>query len=454
MPSEAKAKAYVVVLSWLGLTLLLITSPFVPLDEWQGLLLFTVLCGIAQSMPVYLFRSSAVSVSFAFTFAGLVLFGPVAAIWINMGSAFVSAFRPKRKPIYKMIFNTSNHVLAAIVAGIVYLGTGGTVRPDQPMTALIPTLLAGTSYYVVQTVLLSGAIALSERTSFIRIWESNYRWSIFNFVGLAVLGLGIAMAKISLGLLGIAIFSIPLVMAWYSFRMYMVKSQEIRIQNQILKLTNEKLEESYLGTIRTLATVVDTKDRYTYGHCETAMQYAVSTARELSLSESEVAAVQLAAIFHDVGKVGIPDNILNKPSQLTDDEWKIIKEHPIIGAKLIQEIATLTPVIPGILYHHERYDGKGYPNGLAGENIPIVAQIIAVADAYQAMTSDRPYRKALGRDHAMGELRRCAGTQFNPRVVEAFARALERADVVKEIELPRLTHLFHPQEGRVYVHAN
>ncbi len=454
MPNDTKAKAYVVILSWLGLTLLLTTLPFVPLEQWRGVLLFAILCGIAQSMPVHLFRSSAVSVSFAFTFAGLVLFGPVAAIWINLGSSLVSAFRPKRKPLHKMAFNISNHALAALVAGAVYLGTGGTVKPEQPVTAILPTLLGGTAYYITQTALLSAAIALTEQTSFVSIWVSNYRWSVFNFVGLAVIGLGTAMAKESLGLLGITILFIPLGIAWYSFRLYMAKNQEVRIQNEVLKLTNKKLEESYIGTIRALAAVVDVKDHYTHGHSDAAVRYAISTARELGLSEDEIAAVQLAAMFHDVGKIGIPDSILNKPSQLTDDEWRVIKEHPIIGAKLIQQIDSLTAVIPGILYHHERYDGRGYPNGLAGDRIPLSAQIIAVADAYQAMTSNRPYRKALGRDHALGELRRCAGTQFNPRVVDAFICALERGDVVKDVTLPSLVHLFHPQEVRVPIHVN
>lgn len=446
MLDDVKARVYVGIVSWLGLALFIVTLPATPFDEWRGILLFAILCGIAQSMPIYLFRSSAVSVAFAITFAALVLFGPVGALWVSLGGGIVAAFRPKRKPLYKAIFNVSNHALAVGVGGAVYLAAGGTVRPEQPLLAILPALLAGVSYFLTETLLLAGVISLTENSSFVKVWEINYAWSIFNFVSLAIIGLGLAIAERAMGSLGIAIFCIPLVIAWHSFQMYMSKSKEVRLQNETLRLTNEKLEESYVSTIRALAAAVDAKDHYTHGHSEMVMRYAVATAKTLQLSERDTAIVQLSALFHDIGKIGVTDGILNKPAQLTDPEWKVIREHPVIGAKLIQQIGSLQVTVPGILYHHERYDGKGYPSGLAGESIPLAAQIIAVADAYQAMSSARPYRMAFSRDFALEEVRRCAGNQFSPQVVEAFVATMQQTEAVEEISLPNLLRLCLPQE--------
>jgi putative nucleotidyltransferase with HDIG domain len=230
----------------------------------------------------------------------------------------------------------------------------------------------------------------------------------------------------------VIVFVLPLGIAWYSFRLYMMKSTQVRERNhelvslnENLHRTTERLEASHVSVIAALLGSLAAKDRTTQGHSAATMQHALAVAKALGLGPDEIAAVNLGALFHDIGKIGIPEHILRKPSALTDEEWAEMKTHPVIGANLIGEVPNLERIRPIVLAHHEHYDGSGYPSGLKADEIPLAAQIISVADTYEAMTSTRPYRSALGHDEAVAELRRVAGSQLNPIVVEAFIRQIE-----------------------------
>ncbi len=176
------------------------------------------------------------------------------------------------------------------------------------------------------------------------------------------------------------------------------------------------------GALAAVVKALDYRDSYTLRHAELAAELARQTAIELGLDGALVRDVHVAAILHDVGKIGIPDRILNKPSSLDPDEYEIIKKHPEIGYEIVRCIDGTDSIATAILHHHERWDGAGYPRGLKGESIPVAARIIAVTDAFEAMVDDRVYRRGIGRDRAFGELARCAGTQFDPRVVRAFLK--------------------------------
>src|SRR2546430_8582548 len=195
--------------------------------------------------------------------------------------------------------------------------------------------------------------------------------------------------------------------------------------NERLHRTTERLEASHVSVIAALLGSLAAKERSTHGHSDATMQHALAVAKALGLGPDEIAAVNLGALFHDIGKIGIPEQILRKPSALTDEEWAEMKTHPMIGANLLGEVPNLERIRPIVLAHHERFDGTGYPNRLKGDEIPLAAQIIAVGDAYEAMTSERPYRGRLPHDLAVVELRRVSGSQLNPIVVEAFVRQLE-----------------------------
>ena len=190
-------------------------------------------------------------------------------------------------------------------------------------------------------------------------------------------------------------------------RLHESMSREIAIKT-------EKLSHAYLQIVRALAASVDAKDRYTHGHSSRVAEYAREIARRSGFSESELETVYMIGLLHDVGKIGIPDAIINKTSRLNDGEFAEIKTHPEVGAAILSEITDLPELGIGAHWHHERYDGRGYPDGLSGESIPEVARIIAVADTYDAMTSNRSYRRQMSQPEVRAEIERCSGSQFDP----------------------------------------
>jgi HD-GYP domain-containing protein (c-di-GMP phosphodiesterase class II) len=180
------------------------------------------------------------------------------------------------------------------------------------------------------------------------------------------------------------------------------------------------LQENYLATVRTLAFIVEAKDSSTREHLERTHDYARALSRVVNPGQEAGAELSYGFLLHDVGKVGIPESILCKPGPLTDEEYEVMKTHPLIGVQIVAPIKFLGNAVEVIRCHHERWDGKGYPDGLAGEDIPIGARIFSVCDTFDAMTSDRPYRRALPFDYAVEEIERCGGTQFDPVVVDSF----------------------------------
>lgn len=201
----------------------------------------------------------------------------------------------------------------------------------------------------------------------------------------------------------------------------------LKLYTEVLK-KQEELEKTHFDAIKALAQAIEAKDRYTNGHSERMFQYSLAIADILNFSEEEKVSLKYATALHDIGKIGVSEAILNKPGKLTPEEFEEIKTHPIRGANIISQIEFLSPVIPIVYHHHERYDGKGYPAGLVRDEIPIGSRIVTVLDTYDAMTSDRPYRKALPRETALMELRNCSGTQFDPMVVEAFIKVIAIED--------------------------
>lgn len=190
------------------------------------------------------------------------------------------------------------------------------------------------------------------------------------------------------------------------------------------KKAEEKLHELFVAALTSLTAAIEAKSPWTKGHSERVTEYAFKIGREMGLSDNELEDLRIAALLHDIGKIGTYDEVLDKPGKLTGKEYEIVKRHPKKGAEMLFPIRQLKDITPWIRGHHERYDGKGYPDGLKGEEIPREARILTVADAFDSMMAERPYRKTLGKEKAIDELERCSGIQFDPKVVEAFLKVI------------------------------
>ena len=210
---------------------------------------------------------------------------------------------------------------------------------------------------------------------------------------------------------------------------------EIKKINSELSDTYEKLEQAYLESIQTLRYTVEAKDTYTRGHSDRVSAYSVLIGQKLGLNDSDLRNLELGGLFHDVGKIGVPDSILQKTERLTDDEYSEIKNHPSIGAHILSSATIFQDIIPIVKHHHERYDGHGYPGQLKGEDIPYLARIASIADTFDAMTSKRSYRDSLSIDVVISEFRKCKGTQFDPNLTDVFLDILNNEyEKIQEIQ--------------------
>jgi PAS domain S-box-containing protein/putative nucleotidyltransferase with HDIG domain len=203
------------------------------------------------------------------------------------------------------------------------------------------------------------------------------------------------------------------------------ENQAVGIDITEQKHAEESLQELFMGLVRAMVNALDAKSNWTRGHSERVALYAEEIAKKLGMKENDLTNLRLASLLHDIGKIGTYDNLLDKSTKLTPDEYEIVKKHPDQGVRILQEIYQLKDILPVIRHHHERIDGMGYPDGLSRDSIPLGARIIHIADSFDAMTADRPYRAGLSREQSISELIRCAGTQFDPQILEAFLKVLE-----------------------------
>jgi len=430
---KGRIDLYVGTVAFAGLIALMAASSTQRTDMLDPIMLavLVALACVAQRVPVFLFRSSAISVSFAAVIAAYVLYGTGAAVWVSLAQALVNSITPRRKPLRKAAFNFGSFALSAFAAGELYRLIGGMTPPSAIGPTLLAVAVSAGAYFLVNTSLTAVAIAMSEGQNVVSVWRTNYSWMPVNFGATAVQGAALALAYQALGLFGVFVFTVPLCVAWFSFRLYMAKSTEVRQRNEelstvneLLRQTNDRLEQSHVSVIGALIGALEAKESHLSGHAATTMHYSVEVGRKLGLGADEIAAIKLGALFHDVGKIGVPESLLSKPAELTEEEWIEMRAHPTIGASLLGNVPMLDRIRPIVLAHHENFDGTGYPAGLKGSEIPLAAQIISVADSYDAMTSERPYRIALRPKQALRELRANAGTQFNPVVVEAFIQVV------------------------------
>ncbi|MCW2967065.1 MAG: putative metal-dependent phosphohydrolase [Solirubrobacteraceae bacterium] len=362
-------------------------------------------------------------------------FGPLAA-----ESALAVKRAVQRDPVTKWAFDLGSLALAGMSAALVF----GALPHDRPWATMLAALAAALVYYLVNAVTLSIVMALHEGDSIVAIWRERLAWLAMHYVGFGLTAGAFVVIERDHGAYAVLFFAIPLVVLFVAEQQYVDRSREsvseLRKHRDELAAANTRLgsalatnqelmrtmQRSYLSTITSLARTIEAKDPYTGGHTERVRDFAILLSREVGLSEEDLRAIEVGSIIHDIGKIGIPDGILTKPGRLTDEEFDAMRRHPEISSYIVSELELPAIVKQMVRSHHERWDGGGYPDGLAGEEIPLAARILAVADTVDAMTSDRSYREALPIETAVAEIRNLAGVQFCPRVAATFLACYER----------------------------
>ena len=375
---------------------------------WWVLTFFIILCTIAEFTPVKLPVGGDVTIGFPIDFVVILVYGPATAIIVTSFGVFIGEIIEGKTRWYKIVFNMAQYTLSAGIAGMVYQELGGVVGAVNLTNYIVPAAICAIIYFLINSNLFMIVVSLAEEIPILSVWKKRIKGTIATYIALVPMGFVMAMVYVSIGIWGIILFFFPLILARRSFELY------------------TKMRKVYLETIRALAAAIDAKDPYTKGHSERVAATAVALAQELNLSDRDIENIEYTALLHDIGKIGIADSILGKKDSLTSQEFDKIKEHTIMGANIIEPVDFLKNSYRAIYHHHEKYNGEGYPDGIKSEDIPILARIIAVADAYDAMSSDRPYRKKLDKDKILKELKDQSGEQFDPEVVKVLISVLDR----------------------------
>lgn len=402
------------------------------------LLALTLLLAFAAgSRTVTLVRSPrlseqcTVSLGFFVTFFCLLAFGPRACVWAAIISSAGASIFPRRLPWPQLLFNVSALAVTATITACtyLYLQTQAPVWIRQPF---LLTLLAASVYFLINSGFLAAVITLCSSQKLRDVWKSLI-WTAPSYLA----GASVAMLlHLWVGTNTNLFLMLPvLAFLQQSYQTHMDKLEESRRHLEQRERYIEELQESrksladlYTSTVRSLASAIDAKDQGMHAHILRVQVFAVGIARVMGIEGAEAEAIRMGALLHDIGKISVPDHILLKPGPLTDDEWRQMKQHCVIGAEILEPVHFPTPVISVVRHHHERWDGCGYPDALSGTAIPLGARVMTVADVYDALTSDRPYRTAWSRERALAYIENQANIQFDPEVVAALNQYLTQEE--------------------------
>ena len=397
-------------------------------------------------------RAASVSVSEVFVFAAVLLFGPaVATLIVALDGACASLAQTDRR-LYRALFNVAEPALSVWAAGHAYVLIALHSGPPTPGAEFLATLAMTITYFVSNTCLTAVAVSIESGAAFDDVWQENALYVAINYQAagsLAALAVGNA---VTFNLQALGLVAPLLVLSYAAYQ-----SASTRLVDAQAHVG--EIEQLYTATVETLAIAVDAKDQVTHGHVRRVQRHTLALARALGLVDSiELKALEAASLLHDVGKLAIPDHILNKPGALTSTEYATMKTHANIGATILATVHFPFPVVPIVRHHHENWDGSGYPDGISGEHIPLGARILMVVDCFDAVTSDRPYRRKLSDDDGIAILHSRRGTMYDPRVVDTFVAlipTLRQEDAAAETmpDLPLTGGGHHDHTGR-YVAAD
>lgn len=377
-------------------------------EDAPGVLLLFILTAFGAATPIEIAPKTKTGVGVPAIFASILLFGPAVGV-INALAATSLAFAFRRFGSLKSQFASVACIgLSAAVAGITVAFVAGTpLVADAGHRAIPASILGAIAMYLVNTIPVAIAADLQLKRPLMRSYFSDQRERALQHGSLFALGLLGAMASM-----------LEIGKPWAMLLVLLPIGVVLRSLQSMARLRKQTWE-----AIELMADMVDLRERYTAQHSKRVEHYALDLCRSLKLTRIETDLITQAARVHDVGKLGMSGAILSEARPLTDEEWVEMKQHPVIGARIVGRLSEFQEGAKIVLHHHERWDGRGYPHGLAADQIPLGARIVAVADTFDAMTSDRPYRKGLPVETALEEIDRCRGTQFDPRVAEAFLRS-------------------------------
>ena len=408
------------------------------LSHWQSQDLMRFACYLAVALLASGLKvqlpgiDGTMSVNFLFILLGVLELSLPETLVIGCTATLVQSVWQARKRLdpIKVIFNVAGMMAnASSLTYLTYHILAGRFGSNKPILLMMSALV----FFFANTLPISIVIALTEGKSSRKVWSECYFWSFpYYLVGAAAVGL-VGIVNRSAGW-QTSLLVLPLIYWVYrSYRLYLGRLEAEKERVEVEKRHVEQIASLNMRTIEALALAIEAKDHTTHTHLQRVRTYAIEVAKELSLSEEQIEALRAAALLHDIGKFAVPEQIINKPGKLTPEEFEKMKVHPLVGAEILERVAFPYPVAPIVRSHHERWDGSGYPEGLAGEQIPIGARILAAVDCLDALASHRQYRPALPLSEAMQKVKEKAGTWFDPTIVTILES--------RYIELERLAQM-------------
>ena len=436
--NSSRTPVYLYISGLFTLSLLFITSLYwfapnlfvsLSVQSWLGLTGAAALVVLTElySIDLYTKRMS-LSTSAAPILAGTLLFGPLGSLVLSLTYAFTTGIK-NRSPLNRIVFNFSNQLLAGMIyTTFIYL-SGSQFADSSTLMQVVLAVISATIVYALNTSLISIGVHLDAGQPVYQFWKENYSWLFMIYIGMGIVASAFIFGYQHDPLIGSLLIIIPLLLVRVSQVQYVDRTRdmvtEMREKNTSLQKYSDEINNLNEGLLDTLAEIIDLRDPYVLGHSRGVTNLGTKIAKRIGLHEKQVELVRKGSLLHDIGKLGISQDILAKPGPLTAEEYEIIKTHPKLGAALLEKSPHLRPLIPIVRHHHEFFNGKGYPDKISGNQIAIEARIVSVADAIEAMITDRPYRKARSIEYIIAELQRCSGTQFDPLVTEAAIKILK-----------------------------
>jgi putative nucleotidyltransferase with HDIG domain len=416
LPLKLKIYLVAIYVFTLGSLVVFIYNKAMPIvmPKYIEIIFFCILLALTESFTV-IYRNMSISTNFAVHLAAVILFKPLAAIIIIIIGFSLRVVKHNDRyvhilntPVYKTLFNYCVLVLPFLYASLIYMNLGGTFLTNDIWSKVPLIIIFCIVYFLLNALISSVLFAMIQNKSIFYFFISNVSIGILSSIAMAPFGLILAYVFNNNGFGGVLLILFPIVLARYTFSLYI------------------QTKTQYVQTVDTLMHAMEARDRYTEGHSQRVAEIAAIIAKELKYTDIQIEKLHMASLLHDVGKIGIHDSILNKPDKLTEEEYKIIKSHPEIGYNILKDIKYLEPILFIVRNHHERYDGKGYPDGKTADQIGLDVFIVQLADTIDAMSTDRPYRKALTDQEVIDEINKYSGTQFHPKVVQAYLNILDK----------------------------